>query len=935
MKLHLQDQNAKGTPLRSFVKYLCAFLFFIPATSLLGQFIYVETFQDTNAEQWILGSESGSFTPVLTADAGIDTDGDGWLRLTTNGANQSNYAYLNSPIPSAGNTIDIEFEYTVHGGSGADGITFFMFDADVAFDTGAFGGSLGYANRDDSTPLSAGDGMAGGYFGLGFDTWGNYSNSNEGRNGGPGFLPDEVAVRGNGSGQTGYSFIEGTGDGTNPTLGTDLQFSARPVTGGATEDNFFGVRINISETSILTVSMEFVPGDGYNELFAAQLTGTRPDELMLGYTASTGGANNFHEVREFSIETTVQPVGAQFWDSDVNNNWDDTSGSDSNWVSDGQPADWADIFFGDDYGTGAETVQIEIDRKVRSINFDNPSDYTIDGGNGDNFEMDAPDGGTVTINVSDANYTGSADNSITHEIDVPITLLDDLTITNITDSADLILDGNFTTNNNDITVNTTGKGTVTLDSNISGTGGITKQGTGTLIMSDDDIDFSGDFDIDAGKVQIIENSTVTLGRVDGNDNYAGSGDINLASGATLEIDNTAATNRDIILGGDLTSTNGIIDFNAGDDIRFEDGTTQIDGGTVDMVARDEIRVGDGGDTPTVNVTSGTVNLTAGSAAGDFFAIRSGATWNQTGGTTTIGGRLTDIDGTLTVNNAQMNINTTDGADFNGTVTVNNNGKIDVANDLNISGGTLTGGSGGTVEVGGDLTVDGAATLSNDPNITMDGTGARSIVQSGTGSSITGIGTLEIASPAGSDFTTIDSTVGNLEANEIVITKGTLLLGADNQIDNSTPMELAGGYFSTAGFDDTLDTLTLSADSAIDVNGGNSTLTFADSTSESWTASTMLTITNWDGIFNDGGGNDQIRFGAGGLDASQVGQIYFLNPKGEDGIVIQGFFSAKLLPSGEIVPVMIPEPSTYFGGFMILGVAGLHLWQRHRRLQRAS
>ncbi len=1028
MKLHLQNPIAKGTPFRSFLSVLCLGLFFIPAASLLGQFVYVETFQDTSAEQWILGTEQGGFTPELTANSGTDPDGDGWLRLTTAGGNQSNFAYLNSPIPSAGNTIDVEFEYTVHGGSGADGITFFMFDAATTFNTGAFGGSLGYANRDDSTPLSAGDGMAGGFFGLGFDTWGNYSNPNEGRNGGPGFLPDQVAVRGEGNGQTGYAFIEGTGDGTNPSLGQNLQFGARPVTGGATEDNYFGVKINLSDTSLLTVSMEFVPGNGFNTLFSAQLTGTRPAELMLGYAASTGGATNFHEVRALTVTTTVQPVGAQFWDSDVNNNWPDTSGGSSNWVSDGQPADWADIFFGDDYGTGAETVDTVGDRKVRSLNFDNPSNYTIQGGN--KFELDAPNGGTATINVSGANYTGAADNSITHTIEEELNLLDDLTITNITDSANLVLNGKFSTNDNTITANVTGVGlvtingaidgntnttldktgagtlvltaantyqgqttisggtvqisadnnlgtnpgsftagqltmdggtlnttatftmgnnrgitlnagggtietnsgtTLTVNSDIDGTGGLTKTGAGTLILSDNDTDFSGTFNINAGTVSIVENSKVVFGRFDANDNYGGVGAINIASGATLSVDTTAANTRDIIFGGDLTSTGGIITLDAGDDIRFEDGITQIDGGTVNMTANDDILLRTASSGGTVNVTAGTVNITTGSVAGNRFQVNSGNTWNQTGGTTNVNGSETRFFGDVTVDNSQMNINSILGARFAGNITVSDGGVIDVANSLNVTGGTLSGGAAankGTVIVGGDLTVNSAATISNRPNITMDTDGTSSIIQTGGGSSITGIGTLDINSPAGTGTTTIATSVGNLEATKIDVSGGTLLLGANNQIADTTKMELSGGYFSTGGFDDTLDTLTLTADSAIDLNGGNSVLNFADSSAEAWTANTSLTITNWDGFFNSGGGNDQIIFGSdtNGL-ASQVDQIYFLNPGG-----IQGYFSAQILASGEIVPVMVPEPSTLFGGFMILGIGGIHIWQRRKRNQ---
>ena len=79
----------------------------------------------------------------------------------------------------------------MYGGTGADGLTFFMFDgATPAFTTGASGGSLGYAQK---TRAGGGGldltGVPNGYFGLGIDLFGNYSNATEGRIGGTGLRP--------------------------------------------------------------------------------------------------------------------------------------------------------------------------------------------------------------------------------------------------------------------------------------------------------------------------------------------------------------------------------------------------------------------------------------------------------------------------------------------------------------------------------------------------------------------------------------------------------------------------------------------------------------------------------------------------------------------------------------------------------------------------
>jgi hypothetical protein len=142
-----------------------------------------ETFQNATAPNWTFGGNPNP--PVLTAST-IDPAGQGWLRLTTSDQNQTGFVFNDLPVPST-NGFVINFDFAVFGGSGADGFTFFLMDGTVpAPYPGAFGGSLGYAQRETGALPADPDvlGLSQGYVGIGFDEWGNYSNDNEGRQGG-------------------------------------------------------------------------------------------------------------------------------------------------------------------------------------------------------------------------------------------------------------------------------------------------------------------------------------------------------------------------------------------------------------------------------------------------------------------------------------------------------------------------------------------------------------------------------------------------------------------------------------------------------------------------------------------------------------------------------------------------------------------------------
>lgn len=155
-----------------------------------------------------------------------------------------------------------------------------------------------------------------------------------------------------------------------------------------------------------------------------------------------------------------------------------------------------------------------------------------------------------------------------------------------------------------------------------------------------------------------------------------------------------------------------------------------------------------------------------------------------------------------------------------------------------------------------------------------------------------------------------------------VNQGTLRLSAADRIANAATMVLSTGTFDTNGFSETLGTLNLAGTSSIDLGDGSSVLQFGASNGVTWTSARVLNILDWSGLMT-GGGTDRVLFGStsGGLTATQLGMIRFINPDGFG----PGTYPAAILSTGEVVPV--PEPAT---GTFIVGGALLLLARRARR-----
>ena len=296
-------------PIFTFILISCCFV-------LKAQLPYFESFKNSTAKGITFG---GAPTAFLTASpaAGIDSDGNGYLRLTNNNTDQKGFIYSDNTF-SANQGLIMQFEYYVYGGTGADGISFFLFDATVTpFNIGGFGGSLGYSQYTLTNPISPG--VSKGYLGIGIDEYGNFSNPIEGRQGGiagpisPGLRPKSVTLRGkgNGAGLTpdNYPFLTTaqTADYGFPLVNdsnsrfpdsTSQGYRKAYIELKPNQLGGYNITVRITIGGSPTLSYTVIDNYYYPEI--------APSSLKYGIASSTGGSTNFHEIRNVFINKFVE-----------------------------------------------------------------------------------------------------------------------------------------------------------------------------------------------------------------------------------------------------------------------------------------------------------------------------------------------------------------------------------------------------------------------------------------------------------------------------------------------------------------------------------------------------------------------------------------------------------------------------------------------------
>jgi len=278
--------------------------------------LYTAGFTGPTAPDWNL---SGSAS--LTGTGAVDPLNNGWLRLTPSTGTQAGAALCTTPISSSAG-IQVTFQYNIWDCSNppADGITLDIINANHApTKPGATGGAIGYAQNTSTA------GIVGGMLGIALDTYGNFSDYNEGRDGVSGLHPDTVSIRGPGDGTDHFTTAGASGTLDNyPELALSSKLpegalvsnaaaTVRPAEYGTCTINFdmsdiadgnawVGVKLTGPNGNTYTPITSFNAGPALFNYFGA---GKVPTDFDLAFTGGTGGDNEYNEVRYLGVSNSV------------------------------------------------------------------------------------------------------------------------------------------------------------------------------------------------------------------------------------------------------------------------------------------------------------------------------------------------------------------------------------------------------------------------------------------------------------------------------------------------------------------------------------------------------------------------------------------------------------------------------------------------------
>jgi hypothetical protein len=246
----------------------------------------------------------GAGTMPGCADPALDSAGQGAVRLTSAKNGQASSVLYNTPLDLRMG-LDITFNLAIYGGNGADGISFFLKDgANVTESAGPSGSALGYSLLKASGSILPG--INGALLGIGFDRLGGFSGDANaencpnngptgtlGQGGGPSIVVRGPDLSANRDGTCGYFFLSAqrnvdySGSNRTEAARSVRILVDKPDTPSPKVSVFFGAAGSSLSIPILVIDQpaEF----------------SQADSFKFGFSASTGGLNNIHEIWGLAI----------------------------------------------------------------------------------------------------------------------------------------------------------------------------------------------------------------------------------------------------------------------------------------------------------------------------------------------------------------------------------------------------------------------------------------------------------------------------------------------------------------------------------------------------------------------------------------------------------------------------------------------------------
>ncbi len=291
---------------------------------------FEDDFDGALDDKWRTLFSQGNFNPGV-----VTVNGDGRLRLTKDAKNLATAVTKDYEFLAKWNLIEVEYFQYAYGGCdggglgeyGADGIVMVLFDSSVGHspEPGGYGGSIGYAQRTNIK------GFEGGWIGLGIDEYGNFSNPTEGRNGGVGFKPNNVTIRGSSGDLDGSTRYYGY-----KYLKSNIKLPHPVASKSKTNVNYPGdkykLRIDARDPAKLLIKLMQDSGSGYNTIIEefdakapAYAQSPTPERVRIAFTSGTGGGCNNHEIDKLSVKGVCRVYSPDVYNKGPFDGWNTDS----------------------------------------------------------------------------------------------------------------------------------------------------------------------------------------------------------------------------------------------------------------------------------------------------------------------------------------------------------------------------------------------------------------------------------------------------------------------------------------------------------------------------------------------------------------------------------------------------------------------------------